>query len=105
MALQDFPRRGAGPAIEPFAAPGFPRHRIRAAPKPALNMSRGLFRIWLLISAAWMMSWAIYLTMYALDGGYAGNAKYTAIPILLLAPPAALWVFGVATRWAVRGFE
>jgi hypothetical protein len=51
------------------------------------------------------MSWAIYLTMYGLKGGYAGNTDYVAILILLLAPPVALLLFGLATRWAFHGFR
>jgi hypothetical protein len=58
-----------------------------------------------LISAAWIMSWAIYLTMYGLKAGYAGNTDFEAIPILLLAPPVALWLFALATGWAFRGFR
>jgi len=27
------------------------------------------------------------------------------VPILLFAPPIALWLFGVAAAWAVRGFD
>ena len=70
-----------------------------------VNWSRGLLRIWILISAGWIMGWTIYLVMYSLQGGYNGNRDFVAIPILLLAPPVALLIFGSATGWAFRGFQ
>jgi hypothetical protein len=39
------------------------------------------------------------------QGGYSGNTDFVAIPILLLAPPLALLIFGWATGWAFRGFR
>jgi hypothetical protein len=81
MALHNFPRRTFSPAVAPIL----------------INWRRGLFRIWLLASAGWIMGWAIYLIMYSLQGGYSGNRDFVAIPILLLAPPLALFMFGVAT--------
>jgi hypothetical protein len=43
--------------------------------------------------------------MYSLRGGYSGNTDFMAIPILLLAPPMALFTFGLAAGWAFRGFQ
>jgi hypothetical protein len=51
------------------------------------------------------MGWTIYLIMYSLQGGYADNKDFIAIPILLLAPPLALFMFGLAAGWAFRGFQ
>ena len=70
-----------------------------------INWGRGLLRIWILISAGWIMGGTIYLVMYSLQGGYNGNRDFVAIPILLLAPPVALLIFGSATGWAFRGFQ
>jgi hypothetical protein len=89
MALHNFPRHAFSPAVEPIL----------------FNWRRGLFRIWLLASGGWVMGWAIYLIMYSLRGGYSGNRDFVAIPILLLAPPLALFIFGWATGWAFRGFQ
>jgi hypothetical protein len=63
---------------------------------------RGLFRIWLLVSAGWIMSWAIYLIMDALEGK---STNVFAIPIVLFGPPVALLIFSIVTRWALRGFQ
>jgi len=63
---------------------------------------RGLFRIWLLVSAGWIMSWAIYLIMDALEGKF---TNFFAIPIVLFGPPVALLIFSIVTRWALRGFQ
>ena len=87
MALRNFSR--FSPAVEPML----------------INWRRGLLRIWILISAGWVMGWTIYLVMYSLQGGYNGNRDFVAIPILLLAPPVALLIFGLATGWAFRGFQ
>ena len=84
----------------------FPRRAFRPPPEPMLiNWRRGLVRVWLLVSAGWVMGWTIYLIMYGLQGGYAGNKDFVAIPILLLAPPLALLIVGWATGWAFRRFQ
>jgi hypothetical protein len=56
------------------------------------------------MSAGWVMSWAIYLIMRGLEGGYA-KSDFLVVPILLFGPPVALLIFGVATGWAFRGFQ
>jgi hypothetical protein len=89
MTLHNFSPRAFRPATEPIP----------------INWRRGLFRIWLLASAGCVMGWTIHLIMYSLQGGYSGNRDFVAIPILLLAPPLALFIFGVATPWAFRGFQ
>jgi hypothetical protein len=69
-----------------------------------MNWRRGMFRIWLLMSAAWIMSWSIYLIVDALEGGLRGG-NLLWVPVLLFGPPVALLIFGVATGWAFRGFK
>jgi len=69
-----------------------------------LNWRRGFFRIWVLVSAAWIMAWAIYLAIYAIEQGFKSAGEILMIPILFLGPPAALFLFGLATAWAFRGF-
>jgi len=49
----------------------------------AVNWRRGMFRVWILVSVAWIL----------------------AIPVLLLGPPVALLLFGIAAGWAFRGFK
>jgi len=70
-----------------------------------INWRRGMFRIWLLFSAAWMMGWIIHLLMFGIQGGFKTVGDYLAIPILLFGPPIALLVFGLAAAWAFRGFK
>ena len=70
-----------------------------------VNWRRGLFRVWLLFSAAWLMGWIIYLIMYGLRGGFRTTGDFLEIPVLLFGPPIALLLFGVATGWAFRGFK
>jgi hypothetical protein len=65
------------------------------------NWHRGLYRIWLLLTAGWVMSWAIYWVMDALEGKF---TNVFAIPIVLFGPPVALLIFAITARWAVRGF-
>jgi hypothetical protein len=86
---------------------GIPRRSFNVAaenPSP-INWRRGLFRVWLLFSAAWMMGWIIYLAMYGLLGGFKTTGDFLVIPILLFGPPIAMLLFGLAARWAFRGFR
>ena len=89
MAIHGMPRR-------PFEPSG--------PTKSPINWRRGLFRIWLLISAAWIMAWIIYLIMDGIQGGFRTTGDLLVVPILLFGPPVALWLLGVATGWAFRGF-
>lgn len=89
MPLYSVPRR-------PFAT---------QSEKPPLNWRRGLFRVWLLISAAWIMAWIIYLIMNGIQGGFRNSGDLLVVPVLLLGPPIAVLLLGVATGWAFRGFK
>jgi hypothetical protein len=70
-----------------------------------INWRRGLFRVWVLISAAWIMGWIIFLALRGLHGGFQESRDFLEIPILLFGPPLALWLFGAAAGWAFRGFR
>jgi hypothetical protein len=83
---------------------GIPRRRFNPQseePVP-VNWRRGMFRVWILLSASWIMAWILYLVVYGLQSGFRVTG---AIPVLLLGPPVALLVFGVAAAWAFRGFR
>jgi hypothetical protein len=73
--------------------------------KPPVNWRRGLFRIWLLISAAWIMAWIIYLLMQGISGELKTTEDFLQLPVLLIGPPVALLIFGIAAGWAFRGFK
>jgi hypothetical protein len=62
-----------------------------------------MFWVWLLVSAGWIMGWTIYLLMHNLEGKFPGS-DFFVVPILFFRPPVALLIFGIATRWAFRGF-
>jgi hypothetical protein len=90
-----------------LAMRGYSSRRFLSSPafEPIpINWRRGKFRLWLLISAAWIMSWVIDLTMYVLQGGFKASDLFV-VPILLFGPPLALLVFGVGAGWAFRGFN
>jgi hypothetical protein len=61
--------------------------------------------MWLLVSAAWIMGWTLYLLVYGIQVGFQNIGGLLAIPVLLLGPPIALLLFGLATGWAFRGFK
>jgi len=69
-----------------------------------INWRRGRFRIWLLLSAAWIMAWTIDLILWTLRFGME-TREVAAVPVLLFGPPVALLVFGTGVRWALRGFK
>jgi len=85
---------------------GIPRRSFTPQAKelPPFNWRRGLFRIWLLLSVGWLMSWTNYLIMYVLEGRFTRSDFFT-IPVILFGPPVALLIFGIAARWAFRGFQ
>ncbi len=70
-----------------------------------INWRRGLLRVWLLVSAAWIMGWIVYLILYGIQGGFHASAELLAIPVLLIGPPVALLLFGLMAGWAFRGFK
>src|ERR1700730_11629026 len=84
--------------------PSFRRgvHVTRSAP---LNWGRGLFRSWLLISAAWIMAWTIYLILSAIAHALTTTGDFLAIPVVFFGPPIAFLFCGLATRWVIRGFR
>ena len=69
-----------------------------------VNWRRGLFRLWLLLSAAWIMGWTVYIVVIGIKDGFQSFGDLFAIPVLLIGPPVALFLFGVVARWAFRGF-
>jgi hypothetical protein len=77
--------------------------RERKEPSP-INWRRGLFRLWVLISGAWIMGWLIYFLIEFIAGNWTGRDSLT-MPVVLFGPPAAILIMGLATRWAFRGFE
>jgi len=70
-----------------------------------INWRRGLFRIWLLVSAAWIMGWAIYSILSAMSDGFKTVGDLLSIPVVFFGPPIALLLFGLAAAWAFRGFK
>jgi hypothetical protein len=78
---------------------------IRFAESAPLDWRRGMFRLWLLVSAAWIMGWAIYLILSAIAQALTSPEDFLAIPIVFFGPPIALLLCGLAATWAVRGFK
>lgn len=116
MPVVDFPQRRTdttaaeledvdqGAAVMPYSFPRRSYGRQNREPEP-INWRRGMFRVWLLLSAAWLMGWTIYLLVYGLRAGFKGPGDVVVIPILLFGPPIALLLFGIAAGWAFRGFN
>lgn len=76
----------------------------RAGQTARVNWRRGLFRVWLLLSASWIMGWIVYLTINGIKDGLRNSTDPLAIAVLLIGPPIALLLFGIVARWALRGF-
>ena len=76
-------------------------NRLRNA--TSLNWNRGAFRLWALVSLAWIMGFALYSIISNFEAGL-WNAAAIKIPVALCGPPVALLVVGIFTKWAIRGF-
>jgi hypothetical protein len=70
-----------------------------------LQWRRGLLRVWLLASAAWIMGWIVFLILHGIESGFRSSGEFIAIPVLLIGPPIALLLFGLMAGWAFRGFK
>ena len=70
-----------------------------------MNWRRGLFRVWLLLSVAWILGWVVYLVLGGIKGGFQSFGGFLAIPVPLIGPPIALLLFGLVAGWAFRGFK
>ena len=91
------------PAMSHFGIPKQNRQQ-RLRDIAQVNWRRGLFRVWLLFSAAWMMGWIVYLIINGIKDGLQSSGNLLAIPVLLAGPPIALLLFGIVAGWALRGF-
>jgi hypothetical protein len=89
--------------MPPYSVPRRP-FTARNEDSIPINWRRGMVRVWILVSAAWIMGWILYLILYSLQGGFKPSDTL-AIPVLLIGPPVALLLFGVAAGWAFRGFR
>ena len=89
-------------AMRPMRAPYRPFDSESEKPAP-INWRRGMFRIWVLASAAWIMGWVLYLLIDGLKVGFSVS-DLLVVAVVLLGPPLALLLFGIATRWAFQGF-
>lgn len=71
---------------------------------PPINWRRGLLRVWMVLSAGWIMSWLILVGLEVLRGETISRNHVADITLVLLGPPVALLLFGLGTGWAFRGF-
>ena len=59
-----------------------------------VNWRRGLFRLWLLLSAAWIMGWTVYIVVIGIKDGFKSFGDLFAIPVLLIGPPVRSFCLG-----------
>jgi hypothetical protein len=84
---------------------GIPRPFGDTKERVPVNLRRGMLRLWLVISGAWVMGWTIYLLLEGLQGAPMHMGDWLSLPILLFGPPMAFLLFGAALAWAFRGFK
>jgi hypothetical protein len=97
--------RGVTVAMAKFGMPRRIPDHARANAPAEVNWRRGLFRVWLLLSAAWIICWTLYWLLYGIQVGFQNISGVLAIPVLLFIPPIVLLLLGWATGWAFRGFR
>ena len=83
----------------------FTENREEEDERPPINWRRGFLRIWILLSAAWIMGWVIYLIMFVIQGGIKTVGDVLVLPVVLFGPPIAMLLLGIAAGWAFRGFK
>jgi hypothetical protein len=81
------------------------RRGVHISQSAPLNWRRGLFRLWVLTSAAWIMAWAIYLILSVMAQAFTWPGDFLAIPVVFFGPPIAVLLCGLAAAWAFRGFR
>jgi hypothetical protein len=81
---------------------GIPLPAGEVAPMP-VNWRRGLFRLWVLAAAAWIMGWMTYFALQGVADGFLVALNLFDVSILLFAPPAALLIFGIAAGSTAHG--
>ncbi|HEV3184858.1 MAG TPA: hypothetical protein VGZ49_08245 [Xanthobacteraceae bacterium] len=91
-------------AMPPYSIPRRPFSSQNQEPIP-VNWRRGMIRVWILLSVAWIMGWVIEFIVIGLQGGFKLPGDFLAVPVLLFGPPVALLLFGIAAGWAFRGFR
>jgi hypothetical protein len=86
---------------------GIPRRvdEVRKGEATPVNWRRGLLRLWLLLSGAWIVAWTIYLVVDGIQSEFKASRDLLVLPVLFFGPPIALLLFGVAAGWAFRGFN
>jgi len=87
---------------------GMPRRNVisgASSSKAQVNWRRGFFRVWLLASGAWIMSWVLWLMIYGISRGFRDMHEVFAVPVLVLGPPVGLMLFGLVAGWAFRGVK
>jgi len=63
---------------------GMPRRNVisgASSSKAQVNWRRGFFRVWLLASGAWIMSWVLWLMIYGISRGFRDMHEVFAVPV------------------------
>jgi hypothetical protein len=81
------------------------RRRESISSSAPLNWRRGLFRLWLLASAAWILAWGVYSILSAIAHAFVTPEDVVARAVVFFGPPVALLLCGLAARWALEGFR
>ena len=69
-----------------------------------MNWKRGFFRCWIGVSALWIALCAvIFAVIPNQDSGWKGNNFFALIGVVLV-PPGALFLVGLALIWVATGF-
>jgi hypothetical protein len=66
------------------------RRRESISSSAPLNWRRGLFRLWLLASAAWILAWGVYSILSAIAHAFVTPEDVVARAVVFFGPPVAL---------------
>jgi len=71
---------------------------------PRVNLSRGLFRVWIMLSVAWS-AWFLYQGLGSFKNQYGQHWELSKDDLIVILIPWLLIGAAIGLRWAIRGFR
>jgi hypothetical protein len=75
-----------------------------------MELQRGFFRLWVVLSTLWAAGWIIYFATISVLQGYYTDSDFFTVGVFMMAlvsigVPLALLAVGAGFAWAISGFN